>query len=142
MLVSFRHPILEPKCHTELTYIDFLTVGTLVIIQGQSSPLPILSRTIPPSHPTPCYRFFPIGSVIHKSEANRGDKSRFIYTFHMIESPEHGAVYECVRFSPLPPPYPLRSLIDPLLCASDSEKNWLQPTPGKVGFERLFDEHA
>ena len=27
------------------------------------------------------------GSVIHKSEANRGDKSRFIYTFHMIESP-------------------------------------------------------
>ena len=25
--------------------------------------------------------------MIHKSEANRGHKSRFIYTFHMIESP-------------------------------------------------------
>jgi hypothetical protein len=40
--------------------------------------------------------FVAAGSVVHKSEANRGDKSRFIYTFHMIESPEHGAKYECV----------------------------------------------
>ncbi|KAL7412109.1 hypothetical protein BDY24DRAFT_394684 [Mrakia frigida] len=56
------------------------------------------------------------GSVIHKSEANRGDQSRFIYTFHMIESPEHGAIYD--------------------------EKNWLQPEPGKEGFERLFDERS
>ena len=25
------------------------------------------------------------GNVLHKSEANRSDKSRYIYTFHIIE---------------------------------------------------------
>ena len=42
------------------------------------------------------------GSVLHKSEKNLSDKSRFIYTFHMIEGDEQKAVYD--------------------------DKNWLQPT--------------
>jgi phytanoyl-CoA hydroxylase len=42
------------------------------------------------------------GSVLHKSPRNTSDKTRFAYTFHMIESP-------------------------PL--AKYSERNWLQPTP-------------
>ncbi|GAA5908552.1 phytanoyl-CoA dioxygenase family protein [Sporobolomyces salmoneus] len=29
------------------------------------------------------------GSVIHRSERNLSEKSRFIYTFHCIEGPEH-----------------------------------------------------
>ncbi|KAE8229955.1 hypothetical protein CF326_g5060 [Tilletia indica] len=51
------------------------------------------------------------GSVLHKSERNRSDKSRFIYTFHMIEAEEHGVKYD--------------------------ERNWLQPTE-KMPFSRLY----
>jgi phytanoyl-CoA hydroxylase len=51
------------------------------------------------------------GSVLHKSERNRSDKTRFAYTFHMIESPPH-AVYD--------------------------DKNWLQPTEA-MPFSRLLD---
>ncbi|EST05443.1 Phytanoyl-CoA dioxygenase [Kalmanozyma brasiliensis GHG001] len=50
------------------------------------------------------------GSVMHKSEKNLSDRSRFIYTFHMIEG--EGARYD--------------------------EKNWLQPTQ-KHPFPRLYD---
>lgn len=49
------------------------------------------------------------GSVLHKSERNTSDKTRFAYTFHMIES------------APL---------------AKYDEKNWLQPTP-EMPFSRL-----
>lgn len=42
------------------------------------------------------------GSVLHKSEKNLSDKSRFIYTFHMIEGDEERARYD--------------------------ERNWLQPS--------------
>jgi len=49
------------------------------------------------------------GSVLHKSERNTSDKTRFAYTFHMIESP-------------------------PL--AQYDEKNWLQPTK-EMPFSRL-----
>ncbi|KAJ7925266.1 phytanoyl-CoA dioxygenase [Mycena leptocephala] len=49
------------------------------------------------------------GSVLHKSERNTSDKTRFAYTFHMIES--SGAKYD--------------------------EKNWLQPTPG-MPFSRIL----
>jgi len=49
------------------------------------------------------------GSVLHKSERNTSDKTRFAYTFHMIESP----------------PF-----------AQYDEKNWLQPTP-EMPFFRL-----
>ncbi|KAI0066252.1 phytanoyl-CoA dioxygenase [Artomyces pyxidatus] len=51
------------------------------------------------------------GSVLHKSERNLSPKTRFAYTFHMIESPPH-AVYD--------------------------EKNWLQPTPA-MPFSRVLD---
>lgn len=51
------------------------------------------------------------GSVLHKSERNRSDKTRFAYTFHMIESPPH-AVYD--------------------------DKNWLQPTEA-MPFSRILD---
>ncbi|CAD6913425.1 unnamed protein product [Tilletia laevis] len=51
------------------------------------------------------------GSVLHKSERNRSDRSRFIYTFHMIEAEEHGAKYD--------------------------ERNWLQPTE-RMPFSRLY----
>jgi phytanoyl-CoA hydroxylase len=51
------------------------------------------------------------GSVLHKSERNRSDRTRFAYTFHMIESPPH-AVYD--------------------------DKNWLQPTE-EMPFPRILD---
>ncbi|CCG80717.1 Putative uncharacterized protein [Taphrina deformans PYCC 5710] len=51
------------------------------------------------------------GSVLHKSEANKSLKSRYIYTFHMIDvDSSRGQVYD--------------------------EKNWLQP-PAQ-GFTKLF----
>ncbi|KAL4808778.1 hypothetical protein BDV18DRAFT_90134 [Aspergillus unguis] len=49
------------------------------------------------------------GNVLHKSEKNTGDKSRFAYTFHVIEGGE-GSVYD--------------------------ERNWLQPPEG--GFTKLY----
>ncbi|GCB17511.1 phytanoyl-CoA dioxygenase domain-containing protein 1 [Aspergillus awamori] len=52
------------------------------------------------------------GNVLHKSERNTGDKSRFAYTFHVIEGAE-GWRYD--------------------------EKNWLQPTG--EGFSRLYADH-
>ncbi|KAK0547546.1 hypothetical protein OC846_004801, partial [Tilletia horrida] len=51
------------------------------------------------------------GSVLHKSERNGSDHSRFIYTFHMIEGEGHGAEYD--------------------------KRNWLQPTQ-KMPFSRLY----
>ncbi|KAJ7045478.1 phytanoyl-CoA dioxygenase [Mycena alexandri] len=48
------------------------------------------------------------GAVLHKSERNTSDKTRFAYTFHMIEA---GAKYD--------------------------EKNWLQPTPA-MPFSRIL----
>lgn len=51
------------------------------------------------------------GSVLHKSERNRSDKTRFAYTFHMIDSPPH-AVFD--------------------------DKNWLQPTEA-MPFSRILD---
>ena len=53
------------------------------------------------------------GNLLHKSERNASQKSRFIYTYHMIEGgAETGHVYD--------------------------EKNWLQPT--EEGFSRLYAE--
>lgn len=37
-----------------------------------------------------------IGRVVHKSERNLSDKSRYAYTFHVIEGDESKAIYECV----------------------------------------------
>jgi phytanoyl-CoA hydroxylase len=37
-----------------------------------------------------------IGRVVHKSERNLSENSRFAYTFHIIEGDESKAVYECV----------------------------------------------
>ncbi|KAG8982333.1 hypothetical protein FRB90_006873, partial [Tulasnella sp. 427] len=54
------------------------------------------------------------GSVLHKSEKNTSSKTRYAYTFHMIES-EPNARYD--------------------------EKNWLQPTP-EMPFSKLFAVHA
>jgi phytanoyl-CoA hydroxylase len=51
------------------------------------------------------------GSVLHKSPRNTSEKTRFAYTFHMIESP-------------------------PL--ARYSERNWLQPTPD-MPFSPILD---
>ncbi|KAG8962028.1 hypothetical protein FRC03_004667 [Tulasnella sp. 419] len=51
------------------------------------------------------------GSVLHKSERNTSQATRYAYTFHMIESP----------------PY-----------ATYDEKNWLQPTK-EMPFAKLFD---
>jgi len=51
------------------------------------------------------------GSVLHKSERNFSAKTRFAYTFHMIESPPY-AVYD--------------------------DKNWLQPTEA-MPFSRILD---
>jgi ectoine hydroxylase-related dioxygenase (phytanoyl-CoA dioxygenase family) len=51
------------------------------------------------------------GSVLHKSERNISAKTRFAYTFHMIESPPY-AVYD--------------------------DKNWLQPTEA-MPFSRILD---
>ena len=50
------------------------------------------------------------GNVLHKSERNTSGRSRFIYTFHLIESKEAGCVYD--------------------------EQNWLQPP--SEGFPRLY----
>ncbi|KAL4763817.1 phytanoyl-CoA dioxygenase family protein [Aspergillus foveolatus] len=50
------------------------------------------------------------GNVLHKSEKNTGDKSRFAYTFHVIEGAE-GWEYD--------------------------SRNWLQPPEG--GFSRLYE---
>ncbi len=50
------------------------------------------------------------GSVLHKSERNFSDKTRYAYTFHMIESA-------------LPTVY--------------DAKNWLQPTQ-EMPFTKLF----
>jgi ectoine hydroxylase-related dioxygenase (phytanoyl-CoA dioxygenase family) len=52
------------------------------------------------------------GSVMHRSPPNPSDKTRMIYTFHMIEG---GAKYD--------------------------EKNWLQPTEA-MPFPALFDENT
>ncbi|KAG7091066.1 hypothetical protein E1B28_010123 [Marasmius oreades] len=52
------------------------------------------------------------GSVLHKSERNTSNKTRFAYTFHMIESPPR-ALYDA--------------------------KNWLQPTPN-MPFPHVLDE--
>ncbi|KAG9040739.1 hypothetical protein FS837_000239 [Tulasnella sp. UAMH 9824] len=54
------------------------------------------------------------GSVLHKSERNTSSKTRYAYTFHMIESE----------------PY-----------AQYDEKNWLQPTK-EMPFSKLFAVHA
>ncbi|KDQ57597.1 hypothetical protein JAAARDRAFT_58186 [Jaapia argillacea MUCL 33604] len=51
------------------------------------------------------------GSVLHKSERNTSPKTRFAYTFHMIESA----------------PF-----------AEYDEKNWLQPTP-QMPFSKILD---
>ncbi|GLB05456.1 phytanoyl-CoA dioxygenase domain-containing protein 1 [Aspergillus tubingensis] len=53
------------------------------------------------------------GNVLHKSERNTGDKSRFAYTFHVIEGAE-GWEYD--------------------------GRNWLQPTG--EGFSRLYGDHS
>ncbi|PLN74591.1 hypothetical protein BDW42DRAFT_189685 [Aspergillus taichungensis] len=49
------------------------------------------------------------GNVLHRSERNAGERSRFAYTFHMIEGAD-GWVYD--------------------------ERNWLQPSEG--GFSRVY----
>ncbi|KAL2849256.1 phytanoyl-CoA dioxygenase family protein [Aspergillus pseudoustus] len=51
------------------------------------------------------------GNVLHKSEKNTGDRSRFAYTFHVIEGVD-GWVYD--------------------------ERNWLQPPENGEGFSRLY----
>lgn len=51
------------------------------------------------------------GNALHKSEKNTSDKSRFAYTFHVIEGAE-GWKYD--------------------------NRNWLQPPEGGQGFTRLF----
>lgn len=53
------------------------------------------------------------GSVLHKSERNTSEKTRYAYTFHMIES------------APL---------------TKYDEKNWLQPTQ-ETPFSKLFASH-
>lgn len=55
------------------------------------------------------------GSVLHKSEKNLSDKSRFIYTFHMIEGDQTKAKYD--------------------------DKNWLQPSKA-YPFPSLFKSQA
>jgi len=54
------------------------------------------------------------GSVLHKSERNTSPRTRYAYTFHMIES---------------------------LPLAVYDEKNWLQPTP-EMPFSKLFSTKA
>ena len=51
------------------------------------------------------------GSVLHKSERNTSTRTRYAYTFHMVESPPH-AEYDA--------------------------KNWLQPTP-ETPFPHILD---
>jgi len=52
------------------------------------------------------------GSILHKSERNTSNFTRYAYTFHMIEAPPR-AVYD--------------------------EKNWLQPTK-EMPFSSLLDK--
>lgn len=47
--------------------------GTLVLIHGQSGQIVVVARLTS------------AGSVMHKSPPNPSDKTRIIYTFHMIE---------------------------------------------------------
>ncbi|PGH12611.1 hypothetical protein AJ80_06670 [Polytolypa hystricis UAMH7299] len=53
------------------------------------------------------------GNVLHKSERNSSQRSRWAYTFHAIEGAE-GCVYD--------------------------ERNWLQPPEGGEGFTRLYGD--
>ncbi|PYH97119.1 hypothetical protein BO71DRAFT_150040 [Aspergillus ellipticus CBS 707.79] len=55
------------------------------------------------------------GNVLHKSEKNTGPRSRFAYTFHVIEGAE-GWVYD--------------------------ERNWLQPPESGEGFSKLDREYV
>lgn len=50
------------------------------------------------------------GSVLHKSEKNLSDKSRFIYTFHMIEGDEERAVYDGLNWLQPTEDHPFPSL--------------------------------
>ncbi|KZS98423.1 phytanoyl-CoA dioxygenase [Sistotremastrum niveocremeum HHB9708] len=71
-------------------------------------------ETIPPYELVPCSPGDLVlihGSVLHKSGRNTSTRTRFAYTFHMIESPPD-AVYD--------------------------EKNWLQPT-AEMPFTKLFE---
>lgn len=76
--------------------------GTLVLIHGASLTLNI--------HPALRANVMCAGSVMHKSPPNPSDKSRLIYTFHMIEG-GNGVKYD--------------------------ERNWLQPTK-EMPFPALF----
>lgn len=58
------------------------------------------------------------GNLLHKSEKNTSQKSRFIYTFHAIEGGDGNEKTSHVY----------------------DERNWLQPT--KEGFSRLYDVEA
>ena len=51
------------------------------------------------------------GSVLHKSGRNTSTKTRYAYTFHMVDSPPH---------------------------AEYDEKNWLQPT-AEMPFSKMLD---
>ena len=73
--------------------------------------LPHMPRTVPAKAAGSGDLVLIHGSVLHKSERNRSAKTRFAYTFHMIESPPH-AVFD--------------------------DKNWLQPTE-KMPFSRILD---
>lgn len=55
------------------------------------------------------------GNILHKSERNLSSKSRFIYTFHVIEGAEEWQY---------------------------DKKNWLQPPGSGEGFTRLFSAEA
>jgi phytanoyl-CoA hydroxylase len=70
------------------------------------------------------------GSVLHKSPRNTSDKTRFAYTFHMIESEPLAKVSEqslCVPHSWL------------TWSLQYSTRNWLQPTPD-MPFSRILDK--
>lgn len=72
--------------------------------------------------------------VVHKSEKNLSDKSRYAFTFHVIEGE---ANYEYVPSTDL-----LTISRGDLTSASlffvcESEKNWLQPTK-ETPFTKLF----
>lgn len=73
----------------------------------------------------------PPGAVIHRSNHNHSNKSRMIYTFHIIDG---AATYECVRSSD-GSPYLIADFS--FVSCDDSEKNWLQPTPS-MPFSRLL----
>jgi phytanoyl-CoA hydroxylase len=57
------------------------TAGTLVLIHGESDPYSVKGKADS------------IGSVMHRSPPNPSDKSRLIYTFHMIEGAD-GYTYD------------------------------------------------